>query len=46
MYPFNKGLGVIMPYEVVEENDEEIVMASFVVDPSVDDQLFRSALTF
>lgn len=36
MYPFERNLGVIMPYELLEESADELVMWSHVIDPTID----------
>lgn len=44
MYPFKMGLGVVMPYDIVEENVDQIVFRSQVIDPCESFELFRNSL--
>lgn len=39
-YPFTKMIGVIMPYDLLEENEEEFVFRSHVIEPSFHPKLF------
>jgi hypothetical protein len=40
-FPFTKGLGIIMPYEVFEESEEEFIFTSYVIDPIFNPNLFE-----
>lgn len=34
MYPYTKNLGVIIPYVLIDESDEELIYRSHVIDPT------------
>jgi hypothetical protein len=34
-FPFLKNLGIIMPYDLVEESEDEFIFRSIVVDPII-----------
>lgn len=42
--PFVKYLGIIMPYQKIEENDQHVVFMSCMIEPYQDIVSFRSAL--
>ena len=44
MYPFDKGLGVVMPYQIVYEDQTELHFLTQVVDPTNDVSMFAKNL--
>lgn len=44
MYPIEKNIGILIPYEYVRENSEVITFMSNIVDPSDDPELFKKTL--
>lgn len=46
MYPFEKYLGVIMPYDISHENLDKIYFKAHVVEPSTDIRNFTKSLKF
>ena len=34
-FPFVKNLGIIMPYDLIEESEDEFIFRSVVVDPNI-----------
>lgn len=41
MYPFEQNLGIAMPYEITNDNDDYIVFLSQIVDPGMSMDIFR-----
>jgi hypothetical protein len=46
MYPFEKYLGIVMPYEIAHEDTKHVYFKAQVVDPSVDFKIFSKTLKF
>lgn len=44
-YPIINHLGLIMPFDLMDENQDHLVYKSYVIDPMQDMQLFRQGLT-
>ncbi len=44
MYPFNKHLGIALPYDLLRDDDESFVFMSQVIDPSDCYGMFRNSL--
>lgn len=44
LYPFVKNIGLILPLGIVEENHDELVFETQLVEPSVNLELFRKDL--
>lgn len=44
LYPFVKNIGLILPLGIVEENHDELIFESQLVEPSVNLELFRKDL--
>ena len=44
MYPIEKNIGIVMPYDYIEENSEVMKMTSNVVDPCDDFDRFKKSL--
>lgn len=43
--PFDKYLGILMPYQKIEENDQQVVFMSCMIEPFHDTKSFRSSLS-
>ena len=44
LMPFAKNVGVLLPQELVEESDREMVFGCHIIEPTEDDHTFREAL--
>lgn len=44
LYPFNKHLGIALPYDLLKDDDEGFVFMSQVIDPSESYGMFRNSL--
>jgi hypothetical protein len=44
LMPFAKNVGVLLPQELVEESDREMVFGCHIIEPTEDDHAFREAL--
>jgi hypothetical protein len=44
MFPFEKYIGIVMPYELYEENSESWIFTCNVIDPSFNIDLLRKGL--
>jgi hypothetical protein len=44
MTPFNKGVGVIMPYDLLDETEEAFTFESQLIEPNLRPNLFKNTL--
>lgn len=44
MFPFNRHIGVALPYEILEDDEKQLVFLTQVIDPTQDTELFRRSL--
>jgi hypothetical protein len=44
MYPYKKMIGLILPYEIIEESETEFKLLSTVIDPFFDPDLYKSSI--
>jgi len=45
MYPFENNLGIIMPYDLVQERPHELLFKAQVIDPCIDPVSFAKSLS-
>jgi hypothetical protein len=41
LYPYSKNIGVVLPYDLIDENENEFIFKSFVIDAPEDTDYFK-----